>query len=224
MTRHVRYLGSITAVVALMSAAGWAAAAQTAGHPAPAAQSPGTISPLFSQDSDQPIKITSNSLEVRDKDHQATFVGNVIAVQGDSTLKCKKLVVFYEDNSGPASAPKAGQKSTSNQQIKKLECKGNVVVGQKDQTATGDDGTFEMKTNKALLTGNVVVIQGENVIRGDKLEIDMTTGVSRIESHTGRVDALIKPSSPPSGPAGQAGNAPGGGAKEAKPSAPLKLN
>lgn len=221
MTRHMRYLGSIATVVALMSAAGWAAAAQTSGHSAPAAQSTGVISPLFSQDSDQPIKITANSLEVRDKDHIATFIGGVIAIQGDSTLKCKKLVVFYEDNSGPAAAPKAGQKSSSNQQIKKLEAKGSVVVTQKDQTATGDEGTFEMKTNMAILTGNVIVTQGDNVIRGDKLYIDMTTGVSRIESNKGRVDALIKPSSPPSG---QPGNASGTGAKEAKPSAPLKLN
>jgi lipopolysaccharide export system protein LptA len=222
----MRYLGSITAVVALMSAAGWAAAAQTAGRSTPAAQSNGAISPLFSQDSDQPIKITSNSLEVRDKEHQATFVGNVIAVQGDSTLRCKKLVVFYEDNSGPAAAPKPGQKASSNQQIKRLDCKGDVVIVQKDQTATGDNGTFEMKTNKALLTGNVVVTQGENVIRGDQLEIDMTTGVSRIESHNkGRVDALIKPNSPPGAQSGSApGTAPAAGAKEAKPSAPLKLN
>jgi lipopolysaccharide export system protein LptA len=180
------------------------------------------ISPLFSQNSDQPIKITSNSLEVRDKNHFATFLGNVIAVQGDSTLKCKKLVVFYEDSSGPAAPPKAGQTSSSNQQIKKLEAKGGVVVTQKDQTATGEEGVFEMKTNTAVLTGNVVVTQGDNVIRGDKLIIDMTTGVSRVESHKGRVDALFKPNSPPGG---QPGTAPGSGAKEApKPSAPLKIN
>jgi lipopolysaccharide export system protein LptA len=222
MSRYMRYLGGAGAVVAVLAAAGWAAAAQTSGHsPPPAAQSTGVISPLFSQDSDQPIKITSNSLEVRDKNHIATFVGNVIAVQGDSTLKCKKLVVFYEDSSGPAPASKAGQTSSSNQQIKKLVAKGGVVVTQKDQTATGEEGVFEMKTNVAILTGNVVVTQGDNVIRGDKLYIDMTTGVSRVESNKGRVDALFKPNSPPGA---QSGNAPATGAKETKPSAPLKIN
>jgi lipopolysaccharide export system protein LptA len=224
MIGHTRNLAGLAAVVFVM-AAGWAAAAQNAGHPAPApaAQSTGVVSPLFSQDSDQPIKITSTSLEVRDKDHFATFFGNVHVVQGDSTLKCKKLVVFYEDNSGPAAAPKPGQTSSSNQQIKRLEAKGGVVITQKDQTATGDDGVFDMKTNTAILTGNVVVTQGDNVVQGDRLIVDMTTGVSRVEaskSSKGGVKALFKPNSPSGGP----GNAPGSGAKEAKPSAPLKIN
>jgi lipopolysaccharide export system protein LptA len=224
MIGYTRNLAGIVGVAVVMMAAGWAAAAQNAGHPAPAAQSTAVPSPLFSQDSDQPIKITSSSLEVRDKEHFATFFGNVHVVQGDSTLKCKKLVVFYEDNSGPAAAPKPGQTSSSNQQIKRLEAKGGVVITQKEQTATGDDGVFDMKTNTAVLTGNVVVTQGDSVVQGDRLIVDMTTGVSRVEadkSSRGGVKALFKPNSPPSG---QPGKAPGGAAKEAKPSAPMKIN
>jgi len=241
MMRYMRYLGGAGAALAVLAAAGWAAAAQTGGHPA-AAQTGGRPAPAsqttqpvanplgFSPGSDQPIRITSTSLEVHDKDHFATFSGNVHVVQGESTLRCKTLVVFYEDNSNAGAAPKGappkGGQPSSNQSIKRLECKGNVVVTQKDQatqkdqTATGDNGVFEMKTNTAVLTGNVVVTQGDNVIRGDKLFIDMTTGVSRVESSKGRVDALFKPNSPPGPP----GNASGGGAKEAKPSAPLKIN
>ena len=66
-----------------------------------------------------------------------------------------------------------------------------------------------------MLTDQVIVIRGEKMI------MDMTTGVSRIESGKGRVDALIKPNAPPGG---QPGNAPSPGAKEAKPSAPMKIN
>ena len=223
MTRHLRYLGGVAAVIALMVVAGWAAAAQTGGHAA-AAPTQGVANPLqgFSQNSDQPIRITSTSLEVRDKDHYATFIGNVHVVQGDSTLRCKILVVYYDQETGAVTAAKAGQSSTSNQKIKKLDAKGGVVITQKDQTATGDNGEFDMKTNTAILTGNVVVTQGDSVVRGERLIVDMTTGVSRVEagkSGKGRVDALFKPNSPPPG---QPGTAPG--AKEAKPSAPLKLN
>src|SRR5262249_54036314 len=198
MTKYMRYLGSAGAVLAVLAAAGWAAAAQTGGHGTPASQGTQTVvNPLgFSQTSDQPIRITSTSLEVRDKEHFATFSGNVHVVQGESTLRCKTLVVFYEDNSSPVPAPKGAhtaagkagpttsQPTSSNQQIKRLEANGNVVVTQKDQatqkdqTATGDNGVFDMKTNTATLTGNVVVTQGDNVIRGEKMIIDMTTGVS----------------------------------------------
>jgi lipopolysaccharide export system protein LptA len=221
MTKPVRYLGSLAAVLVVM-AAGWAAAAQTGSHAAP---TQGVQNPLqgFSQNSDQPIRITSTSLEVRDKDHYATFIGNVHVVQGDTTLRCKTLVVFYDQDTGPAPVAKAGKSGTSNQQIKKLEAKGGVVITQKDQTATGDNGTFDMKTNTAILTGNVVVTQGESVVRGEKLIVDMTTGVSRVESGKsgkGRVDALFKPNSPPPGATGSTP----AGAKETKPSAPLKIN
>jgi lipopolysaccharide export system protein LptA len=232
MTRHTRYLASLAAVMIVLAAAGWAAAAQTKGHAAPAPQgTQGVVNPLgFSQNGDQPIRITSTSLEVRDKEHYATFIGNVHVVQGESTLRCKTMVVFYEENGGAGATPKGGQ-SSGNQKIKRLEAKGNVVVTQKDQatqkdqTATGDNGTFDMKTNIAILTGNVVVTQGDSVVQGNRLVVDMTTGVSRVEagkSGKGRVDALFKPNAPP--PGAQSGSAPGAGAKETKPSAPMKIN
>jgi lipopolysaccharide export system protein LptA len=227
MTRRIRYAGSVGAVLALVVAAGWAAAAQTGGHGAPAPQATqGVANPLqgFSQSSDQPIKIESTSLEVRDKDHLATFIGNVHVVQGDTTMKCKTLVVFYDQSAGAGAAPKGGQAGSGNQSIKRLEAKGGVVITQKDQTATGDSGVFDMKTNTATLIGNVVVTQGQNVVRGDRLVLDMTTGVSRVESdkaNKGQVKALFLPNSPPSG---QPGTAPGSGGKEIKPSAPLKIN
>jgi lipopolysaccharide export system protein LptA len=226
MTRRVGYLANVAAVLAVMMAVGWAAAAQTstpAHGAAPAQSAPANPLQGFSQNSDQPIKIVSTSLEVRDKDHVATFIGNVHVTQGDTTMKCKTLVVFYDQSAGPA-APKTAQSGSSNQQIKRLEAKGGVVITQKDQTATGDTGVFDMKTNTATLIGNVVVTQGENVVRGDKMVIDMTTGVSRVEAvNKGRVESLITPSKGP--PGGQPGSAPGTPAgKDAKPSAPLRIN
>jgi lipopolysaccharide export system protein LptA len=238
MTTRTGHLGEVIAVLAIMLAAGCPVAAQTS-QPAhatqPAAGAQGVANPLqgFSQNSNEPIKIESTSLEVRDKDHLATFIGNVHVTQGDTTMKCKTLVVFYDQSAGPAAAPKTAQAGSSNQQIKRLEAKGGVVITQKDQTATGDTGVFDMKTNTATLTGNVVVTQGQNVIRGEKLVVDMTTGISRVEagkSSKGRVESLIIPNGPP--PGGQPGSAPGapndaragGSGKDAKPSAPLRLN
>ena len=52
-----------------------------------------------------------------------------------------------------------------------------MVVTQKDQTATGDLGLFDMKTNTVTLTGNVVMTQGQNVLRGERLVVDLTSGV-----------------------------------------------
>ena len=50
----------------------------------------------FQQNRGQPVQIEASRLEVRDKEKVATFTGNVKVVQGDTTMRCKTLVVFYE--------------------------------------------------------------------------------------------------------------------------------
>ncbi len=149
----------------------------------------------FSQNRDKPVQIEAASLEVRDKDKVATFIGNVNVVQGDTTMRCKSLLVFY-DQENKAGAMKAAKPGPGGQQsIRRLEARGGVIVTQKEQTATGDTGIFDMKSNTITLAGNVVVTHGQNILRGDRLVVDMTTGAARVESGKGRVQGLFVPSS-----------------------------
>jgi lipopolysaccharide export system protein LptA len=206
-------------VAAPISLAPLAQAASPTPHPvstAPAAASPSSPAAApsgppnalqgFSQNRDKPLKITSVSLEVRDKDKVATFSGDVHLVQGDTTLRSKTLMVFYDDEADkdkaeapkPKPAPAAGAAEPMSQQIRRVEAKGGVLVTQKDQTATGESGIFDMQGNTVTLLGNVVISQGQNVVRGDRLTVDLTSGVSRVECGKTqgqcRVQALIQPS------------------------------
>ena len=113
--------------------------------------------------------------------------------QGDTTLKCKTLVVYYEDHARSATLKAAEPGPRGQQQISRLEARGGVTVNQKDQTATGSTGVFDMKTNTVTLSGNVIVTQGQNVLRGERLIVDLTNGVSRVEG--GRVQGLFLPHS-----------------------------
>jgi lipopolysaccharide export system protein LptA len=92
------------------------AAAQTAAVPAggaPAAAA--TAAPTgafgaFSKNSNQPIDIESDTLVVHDREQYATFLGNVKAVQGTTTLRSKELKVHYVGgaaNSLTGAGPKA---------------------------------------------------------------------------------------------------------------------
>lgn len=153
----------------------------------------------FSQNRDEPVQIQAATLEVRDKQKVATFSGDVRVKQGDTTMLCKTLVVLYEQDDGKktktmkAATPGPG----GEQKIKRLEARGGVVVTQKDQTATGELGIFDMPNNTVTLTGNVIMTQGKNVLRGDKLMVNLATGVSRVESSKGglgRVEGLFIPS------------------------------
>ena len=163
----------------------------------------------FSQNRDQPIQIEAVSLEMRDKKKEATFAGNVKVVQGDTTMTSKTLVVFYESSqsgqapaSGQPAASKSAPKSAPPMQsttpgpggassIKRLEAKGSVRVTQKDQIVTGETAVFDTKTNLITMLGGVVLTQGGNVLRGDRLLVDMTTGVSRVESDSGKVQGVF---------------------------------
>ena len=163
----------------------------------------------FSQNRDQPIQIESVSLEMRDKKKEATFTGNVKVIQGDTTMTSKVLVVFYESKDQSAAPPantKGAAKSAPAQSapmqsatagpggassIKRLEAKGDVIVTQKDQVVTGETAVFDTKTNLITMMGGVVLTQGKNVLKGDRLLVDMTTGVSRVESDSGRVQGLF---------------------------------
>jgi len=185
----------------------------------------------FSQNRDQPIQIEAATLEMRDKKKEATFAGNVKVVQGDTTMTSKTLVVFYDSATPPAAAPapnsKAATKSAPIQaatpgpggssSIRKLEAKGSVVVTQKDQVVTGDTAVFDTRANLITMLGGVVLTQCKNVLRGDRLLVDMTTGVSRVESESGKVQGLFIQSGPGCGPA-----SPGSGSPLPAAGAPIK--
>src|SRR3984893_11251423 len=77
------------------------------------AAAPAPFERIRGESKDQPVQIEAATLEVRDKSKMATFSGHVEVVQGDTTMKCQKLVVFYGQEVGlgadgaPAAAVKA---------------------------------------------------------------------------------------------------------------------
>jgi lipopolysaccharide export system protein LptA len=166
------------------------------------------------ENKDAPVQIEAATLEVHDKSKTATFSGNVQVVQGDTTMRCRSLVVFYGQEvglgeaSGGEAATGTAAKSTLGgskgaQNIRRIEARGGVTVLTKDQSASGDLGIYDLKTKTITLSGNVVVSQGQNVIHGERVVVDTETGNARVESGGsgaganaaggGRVRALIQP-------------------------------
>jgi lipopolysaccharide export system protein LptA len=163
---------------------------------------------LQDQNQDQPIQIDAATLEVHDKNKMATFSGDVVVVQGDTTIKCQTLVVFYGAEHGAggqavaSAAPAARQQGMPGppqgaQDIRRIEARGGVTVISKDQNATGDLGVYDLKKKTITLTGNVTVSQGQNVLHGDRVVVDTVTGNAHFDSASNttpnRVRALILP-------------------------------
>lgn len=122
------------------------------------------------QQSDEPIQIEANKLEVEDSNGQAFLTGNVTVVQGSTILKTQKLTVWYERNN-----------QGENGAIQKLKASGKLAIRSGDQKVTADQGAFDLKGEKVKLTGNVIISQGVNVVAGCILNVDLKSGAATLE-------------------------------------------
>ena len=157
----------------------------------------------FSQNRNEPVSINADALEFHNEKKVATYKGRVHLVQGDTTLRCKTLVVYFDNGDqaggqagGQAPAAKSSAPATpGGGKIRYMEAIGQVIVLQKDQTATGDKAVYDLKTNSVTLSsgagGFVAVTQGPNIVRGPRLVVHLDTGVSHFEG--GRIESIIVP-------------------------------
>ena len=180
-TRRWRELLAVTAIVVASAVCASDATAQKNSGPPNALQG-------FSQNRDEPVKIRAMSLDLREKDKN--FTGDVYVLQGDTEMHCEVLIVSYEPEAGTRMANAAASGSGGDRQVRRIEAKGDVVVVQKNQNATGDVATFDMRENTVTLVGNVVVTRGANVLRGQRLVVDLTSGVSKMDG--GRIDGIFQ--------------------------------
>jgi lipopolysaccharide export system protein LptA len=186
-TRVSLSLAAIALVAALGLASTEANAQKNQGQPG---QGPPNALQGFSQNRDEPVKIQAASLEVRDKDRMATFSGDVHVIQGDTEMRCKSLVVFYDEDPATRGAKSS---DSGSKQIRRIEAKGGVTVTQKEQNASGDSASFDMRANTVTLLGNVIVTRGTDVLRGHRLLVDLGSGLTKMDQ--GRVEGLFQPRS-----------------------------
>jgi lipopolysaccharide export system protein LptA len=145
--------------------------------------------------SKEPVKIDAASLQVLDKEQKAIYKGDVVAVQGQTTLRCSTLTVFYMQQKDKANKADKAEAQAGNA-IKKLNCDGPVSVVSTTQTATGNYGVFDAEHDVVTLTGNVVLADCENVQQGDKLVYNTKTGIANVtNSGSRRVQGVFTPNS-----------------------------
>jgi lipopolysaccharide export system protein LptA len=189
-------LGAALAGLAL--AAGLWSAPVLAQQGRPAGSNTSTPLSSLGGNSRDPIKIDADRLDVRDRESMAIFSGNVVAVQGKTTIRCSKMTIVYENRQGVGAArtPAAGAASgagAGDSAIRRLECDGPVTVASDDQVATGQKAVFDRERDLVTLTGGVALAKGPNVTRGERLVYNLKTGVANIDG--GRVQGFFVPGS-----------------------------
>lgn len=172
-----------------------AAAAIAAGLLAP-------VSGAFAQDTesrmsglalsgDEPIQIESDLLQINEETSQATFTGNVKVVQGDTLLQAGEMIVNYTNDGG-------GSVSSGTADIREIELYKKVFIQSGTQTATADNGNFNMLDEVLVLTGEKVVLtDADNIFIGCKLTVQMKNGQAKLDSCGRRVMIQLDPKSRP---------------------------
>jgi lipopolysaccharide export system protein LptA len=185
MIRLTRHAGLTLAVLVLAAIA--PAAAQKAKNAAGAPFSG------FGSSSKEPIKIDSDRLEVFDKENRAVYSGDVVVVQGQTTVRSASMIVYYITNktSGGAAPAGAGQNS-----IRKIDFDGPISVSSGTQAATGKFMTYDAQAETVTITGNVIISDCDNVQRGERAVYDVKSGRATVDAGAkGRVQGVFTPGS-----------------------------
>ena len=123
--------------------------------------------------SNAPIDIASDRIEVQDRANRAIWVGNVHAVQGDMTMDAARMTVAYRKAATPGADP----------EIQRIDASGNVIVLKPGQRARGDFGIYDLDKKIITLIGNVTLTRDTNTVRGARLVIDQNTGRATVDGN-----------------------------------------
>ena len=129
----------------------------------------------------QPLRVTSQQLEADNKNLVITFIGNVVARQGDMTIYADETKVFYE-------------KKEEGNEVREIVATGNVKMVQGERVATGQKAVFYNEEQKVILTGQPRVWQGKDMVSGDKITFLLEEDKSLVESGPDRrVEVILYP-------------------------------
>lgn len=127
-------------------------------------------SALRGHNSNAPVNVDADRLEVQDRADRAVFSGNVQVRQGELTLNSQRLTVAYSDAGGI--------------EIERLDASGGVTVRSPSETARGQFAVYDLGERLITLVGDVTLTRGGSNLNGGRLVIDLDTGRAVMDGGT----------------------------------------
>lgn len=128
------------------------------------------------QDSDLPVEVTADNLNVNQADGTAIFTGNVLIGQGEMRLSAPRVLVVYNEDQS---------------RIKRLEATGGVTLVSGEDAAEAQQADYNMDNGVIEMQGDVLLVQGPQALTGDRMYVDTRAGTARV---SGRVKTILQPS------------------------------
>ncbi|HEX8511530.1 MAG TPA: LptA/OstA family protein [Allosphingosinicella sp.] len=119
-------------------------------------------SALKGHNSNAPVDVAADRIEVQDRADRAIFSGNVVVRQAELTLTAARLTVAYSSGGGV--------------ELRRIDATGGVVVKSPSETARGNVGIYDLDRRIITLIGNVSLVQRDAKVNGGRLTIDLDSG------------------------------------------------
>jgi lipopolysaccharide export system protein LptA len=119
-------------------------------------------SALKGHNSNAPVDVAADRIEVQDRADRAIFSGNVLVRQAELQLTAPRLTVAYSNTGGI--------------EIERIDASGGVTVRSPSETAVGQFAIYDLDSRLITLVGGVTLTRGESRVSGGRLVIDLTTG------------------------------------------------
>ena len=159
---------------------------------------------------DQPITVTSRTLEYDYKTNVVVYRGDVQAEQGDVRLTSEALTIrLSKDDEKKASdagdqPPRTAERMPAGDatfegrvQVREIEATGNVRINQGERWATGGRAVYDEQRRTLVLSENPVLHDGPNQIAGDRVVVYLDENRSVVEGGDKRVKAVLFPERQP---------------------------
>jgi lipopolysaccharide export system protein LptA len=125
---------------------------------------------LQGHNSNSPVDVAADRIEVQDRADRAIFSGNVQVKQAGLSMSAARLTVAY-DNNGSGVA------------IQRLDATGGVVVTSATETARGNIAIYDLPRRIITMVGGVQLTKAGSVVNGGRLVIDLNSGRAVVDGN-----------------------------------------
>ena len=122
----------------------------------------GQTSALKGHNSNAPVDVAADRIEVQDRADRAIFSGNVVVRQAALTLTAARITVAYSSGGGV--------------ELRRIDATGGVTVKSPSETARGNVGIYDLDRRIVTLIGDVSLVQRDARVNGGRLTIDLDSG------------------------------------------------
>ena len=119
-------------------------------------------SALKGHNSNAPVDVAADRIEVQDRADRAIFSGNVVVRQAELTLNAARLTVAYTNSSGI--------------EIQRIDASGGVTVKSPSETARGQFAVYDLNQRIITMIGGVTLVRGDSRVSGARLVLDLDSG------------------------------------------------